>query len=265
MAAPDRLLAADEPPPATLGNENGASPFLFVVDHAGKLIPRALGDLGFSEAERGRHIAWDIGIAAVAGLVADALDAALIAQTYSRLVIDCNRTPGSETSIPEISELTPIPGNVGLSAAAKMARERAIFQPYHEAIAAALDARHNAGRETALIALHSFTPVFKGAARHWDIGIMYNRDPRFAHILMRLLGGEKELIVGDNEPYSLTDLTDYTIPVHGERRGLHHVAIEIRQDLIGNVGGQRAWAERLARLLPLAYQEMVAAATLRPV
>ena len=94
---------------------------------------------------------------------------------------------------------------------------------------------------------------------------MYNRDPRFAQILMRLLAGEKDLIVGNNEPYSLTDLTDYTIPVHGEGRGLHHVAIEIRQDLIGNVGGQRAWAERLARLLPLAYQEMVAAATLRPV
>ena len=163
---PDRLLAADEPAPATLGNENGASPFLFVVDHAGKLIPRALGDLGVSEAERGRHIAWDIGIAAVAGLVADALDAALIAQTYSRLVIDCNRTPGSETSIPTISELTPIPGNVGLSASRKNgARVRDIFQPYHDAIDAALDARHNAGRATALIAMHSFTPVFKGAAR----------------------------------------------------------------------------------------------------
>jgi predicted N-formylglutamate amidohydrolase len=260
-----RLLAADEPPPVSVRNVGGASPFLFVVDHAGNRIPRVLGDLGVSAAERVRHIACDIGIAAVAGLVGDALDAALIEQTYSRLVIDCNRTPESETSIPEISELTPIPGNANLSQSEKADREREIFRPYHEMIAAVLDRRHEAGRATALIALHSFTPVFKGAARHWDIGIMYNRDPRFAHILMKLLAREEALIIGDNEPYSLTDATDYTIPVHGERRGLHHVAIEIRQDLIEKVGGQRAWAARLAQLLPLAYQEMVAAATLRPV
>ena len=259
-----RLLAPGEPPPFRLRNENGVSPFLFVVDHAGRLIPRALGDLGVSEAERARHIGWDIGIATVAELVADALDATLIEQVYSRLVIDCNRSPGSPTSIPGVSELTAIPGNVNLSAAQKATREREIFRPYHDAITAALDARHNAGRATALVSLHSFTPVFKGAARHWHIGIMYNRDPRFAHILMKLLATEPELIIGNNEPYSVTDETDYTIPVHGEKRGLHHVAIELRQDLIEGVKGQREWAERLARLLPLAYQEIVAAATLRP-
>ena len=257
-------MAADEPPPFRVRNLEGASPFLFVADHAGRRIPRALGDLGVSETERARHIGWDIGIAAVAGLVSDALDAALIAQTYSRLVIDCNRAPGSPTSIPEVSELTPIPGNVNLTAAQRTAREREIFQPYHAAISATLDARHNGGRATALVSLHSFTPVFKGAARHWHIGIMYNRDPRFAHVLMKLLAQEAELIVGDNEPYAVTDATDYTIPVHGEKRGLHHVAIELRQDLIESVGGQRQWAERLVRLLPLAYQEMVAAATIRP-
>ena len=259
-----RLLAAHEPSPVTRRNENGASPFLFVADHAGQRIPRALGDLGVSESERARHIGWDIGIAGVAGLVADALGAALIEQNYSRLVIDCNRAPGSPTSIPEVSELTPIPGNMNLSAAQKAAREREIFRPYHDAIAASLDDRHNAGRATALISLHSFTPVFKGASRHWHIGIMYNRDPRLAHVLMKLLAREPELIVGNNEPYSVTDQTDYTIPVHGERRGIHHVAIEIRQDLIETVGGQREWAARLTRLLPLAYQEVVAAATLRP-
>ena len=111
---PDILLAADEPAPVTVHNENGRSPFLIVADHAGNAMPRALGRLGISEAECERHIAWDIGIAAVCRLVADALDATLVQQNYSRLVIDCNRPPGSETSIPEISELTPIPGNIGL-------------------------------------------------------------------------------------------------------------------------------------------------------
>ena len=253
---PDSLLAADEPAPVTVHNENGRSPFLIVADHAGNSMPRALGRLGVPETECERHIAWDIGIAAVCRLVADALDATLVQQNYSRLVIDCNRTPGSETSIPEISELTPVPGNIGLSEGRKAARVREIFRPYHDRIETELDRRRQAGRPAALIAMHSFTPVFMGVARPWHAGVLYNRDPRFAHLLMALLKREEGLVVGDNEPYSVTDASDYTIPVHGERRGLHHVAIEIRQDLIADDKGQRAWGALLARLLPQAYQEL---------
>jgi predicted N-formylglutamate amidohydrolase len=212
-----------------------------------------------SETECKRHIAWDIGIAAVCRLVADALDATLMQQNYSRLVIDCNRMPGSETSIPEISELTPIPGNTGLSEERKSAREREIFRPYHDRIETELERRRQAGRPVALIAMHSFTPVFRAVARPWHAGVLYNRDPRFAHLLMALLKREAGLVIGDNEPYSVTDASDYTIPVHGERRGLHHVAIEVRQDLIADDKGQRAWGVLLARLLPQAYQELVAA------
>jgi predicted N-formylglutamate amidohydrolase len=260
---PDRLLAGDEPEPVTVRNENGRSPFLIVADHAGNSLPRALDRLGVPETEMTCHIAWDIGIGAVCNVVADALDATLVAQNYSRLVIDCNRRPGSETSIPEISELTPVPGNRDLSEGRKAARVREIFRPYHDRIEAELDRRQQASRPAALIALHSFTPMFKGVARPWHAGVLYNRDPRFAHLLMALLKHEG-LVVGDNEPYSVTDATDYTIPVHGERRGLHHVAIELRQDLIGDARGQRAWGRRLARLLPHAYQELVATEALRP-
>jgi predicted N-formylglutamate amidohydrolase len=131
---PDSLLAADEPAPVTVHNENGSSPFLIVADHAGNFMPRALGRLGVLETECERHIAWDIGIAAVCRLVADALDATLIQQIYSRLVIDCNRPPGSETSIPETGEFTPIPGNIGLSESRKATRVREIFRPYHDRI-----------------------------------------------------------------------------------------------------------------------------------
>src|SRR5438477_7063526 len=123
---PESLLAGDEPAPVTVHNENGPSQFVIVADHAGNSMPRALGRLGVSETECERHIAWDIGIAMVCRLVADALDATLVQQNYSRLVIDCNRAPGSETSIPEISELTPIPGNGGLSKERRSAREREI-------------------------------------------------------------------------------------------------------------------------------------------
>jgi predicted N-formylglutamate amidohydrolase len=262
---PDKLLAADEPAPVTVHNENGRSPFLIVADHAGNFVPGALGRLGIPETELERHIAWDIGIAAVCRHLADRLDATLVQQNYSRLVIDCNRVPGSETSIPEISELTPVPGNIGLSEDQKAARESEIFRPYHNRIESELERRRQSGRPVALIAMHSFTPVFEGVARPWHAGVLYNRDPRFAHILMAVLNREKGLVVGHNEPYSVTDASDYTIPLHGERRGVHHVAIEIRQDLIAEDNGQRAWGVLLARLLPQAYQDLTAAEALRPV
>ncbi len=249
----ESLLAADEPAPVTVYNAEGPSPFLLVADHAGNATPRALGRLGAAEAEFSRHIAWDIGIAGLARLLADALDATLIRQNYSRLVIDCNRPPGAATSIPEISELTAIPGNVALSDADKAARAAAVFWPYHARIEAELDRRKKDGRAAALIALHSFTPIFKDVARTWHAALLYHRDPRLARRLLALLKAEKGLIVGDNEPYFVSDETDYTIPVHGERRGLLHALIEIRQDLIADDKGQRQWAHRLARLLPEAY------------
>jgi predicted N-formylglutamate amidohydrolase len=258
-----RLLAQDELAAVTARNENGGSPFVIVVDHAGKAIPRALRRLGVAPTELERHISWDIGVAAVSEFMADALDAALVRQNYSRLVIDCNRAPGSETSIPEISEFTAIPGNVGLGEDQKRARVAEIFRPYHDRIETELDRRRQDNRRSVLIAMHSFTPVFKGEARPWHAGVLYNRDPRFATILMALLKGEQGLVIGDNEPYGLSDLSDYTIPVHGERRALLHVEIEIRQDLIADARGQRAWGERLARLLPRADQEFAAAVTAR--
>lgn len=246
------FLAEDEPHPFTVANEGGGSHFVIVADHAGKYLPRRLQMLGLDEAERERHIAWDIGAGAVASMLGDALDALVIRQNYSRLVIDCNRTPGFETSIIEVSEFTTIPGNIGLTTDQMEVRAREIFHPYHDRIASELDRRQRAGRAPVLIAMHSFTPIFKAAARPWHAGILYNRDPRLARRLIDLLRHEPGLIVGDNEPYSMSDASDYTIPVHGERRKLLHVEIEIRQDLIADEAGQRRWAEMFARLLPQA-------------
>jgi predicted N-formylglutamate amidohydrolase len=247
------LLDPDEPSPVTLENESGDSVFFLTCEHAGRAFPRRLGRLGLPEAETLRHIAWDIGISAVGRELSRLLNAAVILQKYSRLVIDCNRDPNVPSSIPEISETTEIPGNRNLDEAERAARVDAIFRPYHDAIAAALDSRAAAGRASALVALHSFTPVFKGVSRPWHVAVLFNRDPRLAHALAELLRAEGDLMVGENEPYQVTDLTDYTIPVHGERRGLPHVEIEIRQDLITEPAGQGEWAERLGRLLPAAY------------
>ncbi len=250
------LLAADEPAPVTVYNAGGKSPFLLLADHAGKLIPRALSRLGLLDAELHRHIAWDIGIAGLGRRLAQALDAVLIQQNYSRLVIDCNRPLDAASSIPDISERTPIPGNAGLDEASKKARAVEIFQPYHDRIEAELDHRRQGGDAVALIALHSFTPVFKGAKRPWHAGVLYNRDARLAKRLMALLKAEPDMFVGENVPYLVSDVSDYTIPVHAERRGLPHALIEVRQDLIADEAGRRQWALRLARLLPMAYREL---------
>ena len=257
--APPPLLAADEPPPFTLERPDGRSHFFLACDHAGRLIPRALGDLGVSEAERRRHIAWDIGAAGVTRSLAARLDAFAILQTYSRLVVDCNRDPAVPSAMPEISELTPIPGNVGLDGQGRAARVAAIHAPYHDRIAAELDTRAKAGRDTLIVAVHSFTPVFKGERRRMHAGVLYNRHRAFPHIVLDLLRAEGDIEVGDNAPYAVSDATDYTIPVHGERRGLPHVEIEIRQDLIADPAGEEAWAARLERVLNEAWRRYRAA------
>ncbi|MCP1230635.1 N-formylglutamate amidohydrolase [Acetobacter indonesiensis] len=233
---------------------DGGGPFVLVSDHAGRAIPPELGNLGVSEADRARHIGWDIGIDGVGRALATKLKAVLIEQIYSRLVIDCNRAPGHRTSIVKISDGTPVPANQDLQPEQIAHRENTILHPYHARITQELDARLQAGRPTMVVALHSFTPEMGGVKRPWQVGLLHNHDSRLAVILMELLRQEG-LCVGDNQPYALTDTSDYTIPTHGEKRQLPHVEIEIRQDLIEQASGQEEWADRLARLLPVAWNE----------
>ena len=243
------LLDNEDVLPVHEDNAAGSSPFLLTADHYGRLIPRVLGDLGLPASELTRHIAWDIGIAGVAGALSKHLDAHLIAQRYSRLVIDCNRPPRAPGSIPRISEATTIPGNEGLARDAIEARHKQIFDPYHRRIAEVIEQRLRDHRPTVLVSLHSFTPVYAGIARPWHIGTLYHRDTKLPPLLLKLLRAEADLVVGDNEPYAVSDETDYTIPVHGEARGLMNSGIEIRQDLIADPAGQALWADRLARIL----------------
>jgi predicted N-formylglutamate amidohydrolase len=242
------LLGSAEVPPVHELCEAGSSPFLLTCDHYGRLIPRMLGNLGLPEHELTRHIAWDIGIAGVAEALAKHLDAHLIAQRYSRLVIDCNRPPEASSSIPIISEATMISGNDGLAREAAELRRTHIFAPYHRRIDEVIDRRLRENRPTVLVSLHSFTAVYAGITRPWHVGTLYHRDTRLPPLLLKHLRAEADLVVGDNEPYAVSDATDYTIPVHGEKRGLMNSGIEIRQDLIADQSGQQQWAERLARI-----------------
>jgi predicted N-formylglutamate amidohydrolase len=250
------MLGNDEPPVFDVVHTDATSPFLLTADHAGRVIPRKLGDLGVSPADMERHIAWDIGISAVTRGLADALDATAILQRYSRLVIDCNRQPSVPSAFPEISEATRIPGNIGLSDADKLARRQAIFDPYHREIGRLLTARE--GRRTIYVAMHSFTPVYLQKARGMHVAVLFNRNPLASHLLAALLREEPGLVVGENEPYRVTDETDYGVPVHAERGGLDYIELEIRQDLIQYKNGQAEWVARLARLLPKVAEAVAA-------
>src|SRR6476660_5663632 len=242
------LLGRGDVPPVLEDNAAGRSPFLLTCDHYGRAIPAILGDLGLPAAQLARHIASDPGIAGVADALSKELDAHLIAQRYSRLVIDCNRPPDALSSIPRISEATVIPGNEALARDAIQARRRTVFDHYHRRIAEVIDRRLREGIPTVLVSLHSFTSVYAGIARPWHIGTLYHRDTRLPPLVLKLLRSEPDLVVGDNEPYAVSDETDYTIPVHAEARGLMNTGIEIRQDLISDQAGEKAWAERLARI-----------------
>ena len=242
------LLGPGDPAPVEVLHAGGASPWLLIADHAGQAVPASLSMLGLPRRELDRHIGWDIGIAGVTARLAERLDACAILQAYSRLVIDCNRPLDAPGSIVERSDGTDVPGNAGIDTGARQRRIDGIFRPYHARIEAELEERAAASRPTLLVAMHSFTPEMGGQRRPWHAGVLYQRDARLAHALLELLRAEGDLVVGDNQPYSVSDATDYAIPVHAERRGLPHVELEIRQDLIADARGQQAWAERLARL-----------------
>ena len=233
---------------------NGASPFLLVCDHAGRRIPRSLHNLGLAPADLARHIAWDIGIAGVGRALADRLDACLIMQPYSRLVIDCNRPPGSadvdradKRRNADPRQRKSVGARTPRCACAKYSRPiiaRSPTQLDAQSQGAAADDPDFAAQ------LHAgVTPASRGRGRP---ACSTTAMARWPQALLALLRAPGDLVVGDNEPYDVTDDTDYTIPVHGEQRGIPHVAIEIRQDLIGEEAGQRQWAERLADLLPKA-------------
>ncbi|MDJ0878821.1 MAG: N-formylglutamate amidohydrolase [Halieaceae bacterium] len=233
---------------------DSTSPYFFVCDHYGNRIPRKLGQLGVSDDNLQRHIAWDVGVAGMAEEFARRFDATLVKQLYSRLVIDCNRPLDSPTSIPEISEDTEIPGNRGISPEEVAARRREIFAPYHDTIASLLDRRLAAGQPTILLALHTFTPVYHGEKRPWHIGLLYNRDARLARLFLKLLAEDETLCLGDNQPYTVDDFSDYSIPVHGEGRGIPHLLFELRHDMIEEESDQYRWAHRLAGSLERALE-----------
>ena len=251
------LLGPGDPAPVGVLNPEADSPFVLVCDHAGNAIPAALERLGLPPEERERHIAIDLGALAVATELAERLAAPLVFQRYSRLVIDSNRRPDVAGAMPEISDGTEIPGNRDLDGHARQARIDAIHRPYHERIAALLEARAAAGRSPVFVSVHSFTPRLRvrPADRPWHVGLCWGEDDRFSHPVHAALRAERELVIGWNQPYNVDVSNDYSIPVHAEPRGLPYVEFEMRQDLLQTPAQTSTWAQRLERVLRRALAE----------
>jgi predicted N-formylglutamate amidohydrolase len=241
------LVGPAELPVYETMNEAGKTPLQLVCDHASRRVPAALGNLGLKDEHFDRHIAYDIGAAQVTRLIADALDAPALLAAYSRLVIDLNRPPGHLESIPEISDGTEIPGNRGIDEAARRQRVAELFEPYHDAIHEAVTTLLCRSRPPALFSVHSFSPRFGDVARPWEVGVLWNRDPRIAQPLMEKLAARGHK-VGDNLPYSGRKLA-YTINRHGAASGLANCVVEINQDQVADRTGVERWAGILADVL----------------
>jgi len=240
------LQALIDPAPVVVERYEGASPFVFVCEHAGLAVPASLDNLGLGDEVWTQHIASDIGAKQVARQLAQDLNSTLIFQQYSRLVIDCNRAHRADSLIPEIIHGTKVSGNNGLDLTERMARIDEIHIPFHTEIAQELEARRVQDIPTILASIHSFTPKLGDEERPWHIGVQYARNAGFANIIMNILREDTALCIGDNQPWPVNATDDYTIPVHGDKRNLPYVMIEIRQDLIAREAAQNYWAKKLA-------------------
>jgi predicted N-formylglutamate amidohydrolase len=250
------LLAADEPAPFTVLNPASGKPVLLVCDHASRLFPRAVGDLGLDPLARRCHLAIDIGAEALTMQLAQSLGVTAVLAGYSRLVVDCNRDLLDPGAFLEFGDGIVVPGNRNLAAGQKALRAEAIYWPYHHAIDAEIKRLAGRGFSPAVIAIHSFTPVLDGVSRPWEFGVLWDADRRISDVLLCTLA-EAGFTVGDNEPYSGRAPQDFTIDNHAEAAGLPHVGIEVRQDLIDHDEGVRNVAgilhEIIERIAPVVF------------
>lgn len=249
MAGRDGSTAAASREPVAVTNPAGSSPYVIVCEHASNWLPPSLGTLGLPAAEMQRHIAWDPGALPVARRLARLLDATLVESCVSRLAIDCNRPLDAPDLIAQVSETTRVPGNEGLDPEAREARLALSYRPFHAALADQIEQRLAAGRAVRIVSVHSFTPVYKGIARPWHVGVIHDEDDRLAAPMLaglKLMGG---IIVGENEPYSPADRVYFTLERHARSRRLPCAMIEIRNDEIAQAATQDLWAQRLASIL----------------
>lgn len=228
--------------PYRLVNEAGPAPMVIICDHASNRVPAGYGDLGLPAASFERHIAWDIGAAGISEILARRFNAPAILATVTRLFIDCNRQFEDPGLAPAVSDGIEVPANRDLPPDEHTKRWRTYHQPYHAAIAQAIDRQLASGRDPLLLSIHSMTPNLRGQARPWQIAVCWDGDQRLSTPMLAALRKRPGIVVGDNEPYRLDPAEDYSVPHHATRRGLRHLQIEFRQDEVADTAGQKRWA-----------------------
>ena len=236
-------------------NEQRPARLLFLCDHASNAVPAELDHLGLSAADFTRHIAYDIGAAELTRALADLWAAPALLARWSRLVVDLNRGNDDPTLVMKLSDGRVIPGNRDLDRNGIEDRIMRYHAPYHDTLAATISNALAAGIVPVLVSVHSFTPLWRGHARPWHAGVLWDRDGRLALPLLERLRREPDIVVGDNEPYS-GELENDTLYRHGTMNGLPHVLIEVRQDLIADRAGVESWAKRLKQVLGDAIKDM---------
>ncbi len=249
------LLSPVDPAPVTLINEDGSAPLVLTCEHAGNAVPRCIEADAPPNEDMARHIAYDPGAADVATALAERLDAPLALQPYSRLVIDCNRPRRAPDLAPAVSDGSRIGFNQALGEAALDTRWHAIHQPFHQAVDDLVATR----RRPALVTVHSFTRQLRGQPpRSMALGLIARQDLTFKTQLgeaIRTAGFDLEIAY--DAPYQIEDISDYTIPVHGEGNDLPHLLLEIRNDMIADADGIERIADVLSRALSTTLPEIV--------
>lgn len=235
-------------PAYNLSREHAEHPVILVCEHASAHIPAPLEQLGLDARAAEEHIAWDIGALALAQHLSQTLDATLISANYSRLLIDLNRPLQAPDSIPERSEIYEVPGNRQLDEATRRHRQDCLFTPFHQRLAALIDARLAAGRPVRIIGVHSFTALYFGQLRSLEVGVLHGRAEAYATRMVAALAAQG-LHAAANQPYEINELEDMTVPVHGDNRGIDAALIEVRNDLLRTADAVRSWSEVLAPLL----------------
>jgi predicted N-formylglutamate amidohydrolase len=243
------ILTSSDGEAVAVENVDAAGPVVLVCEHASSVLPVAAGTLGLSEEALSSHIAWDPGALAISRRLSDKLDALLVYQRFSRLVYDCNRPPESPAAMPEKSEIFEIPGNRDLTVAERYARTSAIYIPFHDRLSAELARRSEKGRETVVVTVHSFTPVYFGQKRAVEIGILHDTDSRLADAMLEGAAKAGQFRVERNSPYGPQDGVTHTLRLHALPAGHANVMIEVRNDLITNSVDQEVMADYLAGLI----------------
>ncbi|HAB38369.1 MAG TPA: N-formylglutamate amidohydrolase [Rhodobacteraceae bacterium] len=223
-------------------NTNGSSSIVIVCEHASSDIPASFNSLGVSKEVRKSHAAWDPGALAVSIRLSEQLDAALIAGAVSRLVYDCNRPPDAPDAMPSKSEIFDIPGNAHLSQSERDSRVKTFYRPFQLAVRRLME-RVN---DPILVTVHSFTPVYHGKKRSVEIGILHDKDARFADAMLETANDHTNAIVRRNKPYGPEDGVTHTLKEHGINGGYYNVMLEIRNDLIKTTQQQDSMAKVIA-------------------